>query len=127
MVPTAIPGTPTPTGTISATFTISDTPLPTGTAVIPAVLDRNIFRPGRGNPLQISFRALEDGRVTVRIFNIAGEKVITPFDAEIKAGLWFQAHWDGANDQGEPVGSGVYIISVQGAGIRSLKKVVLLK
>jgi hypothetical protein len=114
-------------GSFTSTPTPAGTPLPTGTAVIPAVLDQNVFRPGQGKPLQIAFRAEEDGRVSVRIFNVAGEKIVAPFEADIKKGLWFQAAWNGTNSDGQAVGAGVYIISIQGAGIRSLKKVVLLK
>jgi hypothetical protein len=117
----------THTPSISPTFTISDTPLPTATAEVPAVLDQNVFRPGRGRPLQINFKAPEAGRVRVKIYNVASELVRTPFDADVTAGLWFQAQWQGENDQGEKVAAGVYIVSVRGAGIQSLRKVVLMK
>ena len=74
----------------------------------------------------LSFRA-EPGRVTVKIFNVAGELVRTPFEAEVAAGLWFQAQWRGENDGGEKVAAGVYVVSVRGGGIQSLRKVILLK
>jgi flagellar hook assembly protein FlgD len=80
-----------------------------------------------GQPLHISIKAPTNGRVWVHVFNIAGEKVRSPFEAEVVAGVTVDALWDGRNDQGELCGSGVYLVSVQGAGIRSLKKVVLLK
>jgi flagellar hook assembly protein FlgD len=91
------------------------------------VLDRNVFRPNLGTPLAISFKAPEDGYVTVRIFDVAGENVREPYQANVAAGTWIQAHWDGTNDAGEKVAAGIYVISVKGAGLRSLKKVVLLK
>jgi hypothetical protein len=46
---------------------------------------------------------------------------------EVKAGISFMAAWDGSNPNGEKVASGVYFISLQGAGIRQIRKVVLLK
>jgi hypothetical protein len=119
--------TPGPSGTFTPTWTITDTPLPTQTAVVPAVLDQNIFRPGKGKPLTISMKADEPGRVTVRVFNLAGELVRPVFDADVLAGLWFQASWDGKNGSDETVASGVYFISVKGAGIRVIRKVVVLK
>lgn len=94
---------------------------------MPAVLDQNVFRPGHGRPLQVNFKAPEAGRVTVKIYNVAGELVRKPFDADVSAGLWFQALWRGENDEGEMVAAGVYVVSVRGAGIESLRKVVLLK
>jgi hypothetical protein len=121
--------TPTngPSPTITFTWSITDTPLPTGTAVVPAVLNQNIFRPGRGVPLDIAFRATQDGHVTVRVFNLAGEKVREPFTADIPAGQWEHCPWDGRNALGESVGAGVYLVSIQGAGINKIMKVVLLR
>jgi hypothetical protein len=119
--------TQTSTGTISPTWTVSDTPQPSATAVVPLVLDRNIFRPESGLPLAINFKPESAGRVTVRIFNVAGESVRMPFQGDVAAGAWIQANWDGSNDFGEKVAAGIYVISVKGGGIKSLKKVVLLK
>jgi flagellar hook assembly protein FlgD len=113
---------------MTPTWTISDTPLPTGTAQVPMVLDRNIFRPNQGGaPMAINFKPPQDGHVTVRIFDLEGERVRQPFEADVAAGAWIQAHWDGTNDQGQKAAAGIYFISVQGAGIHSLKKVILLK
>jgi hypothetical protein len=95
--------------------------------VVPAVLDRNVFRPLTGRPLAISFKAPGDGFVTVRVFNVYGEKVREPYAQTLRAGQWVQATWDGRNAEGQGVGAGIYIVSVQGAGLRSLLKVVLIK
>jgi len=128
-----VTATAAPTSTLQTTVagtpsTPEPSPLPTGTAVAPMVLDRNIFRPGKGGPpMAINFKPPQDGHVTVRIFNLAGENVRKPYEADVAAGAWIQAHWDGTNAQGERVAAGMYFISVQGAGIHSLKKVILLK
>jgi hypothetical protein len=95
--------------------------------VVPAVLDRNIFRPGSGRPLQISWRPVESGKVSVKVFNLAGELVRPVFEADVQAGLWFQASWDGLNLDGQKVASGIYLVSVKGGGIQSIRKVVVLK
>lgn len=112
---------------MTTTYTITMTPLPTGTPEAPAVLNRNIWRPALGQPLRIGIKAPVGGRVTVRVFNVAGEKVRDAFEADAPAGVTIEALWDGKNAVGEPVGAGVYIVSVQGGGISSLKKVVLMK
>ena len=91
------------------------------------MLDRNVFKPGQGGTLVISFKADVDGMVTVKVFNLAGELIEPVFNAPVQAGLWFQAQWDGKNQYDETVASGVYFISVQGAGIRSIRKVIVLK
>jgi hypothetical protein len=118
---------PTQSPTVTPTWTISDTPLPTHTAVVPAVLDHNVFRPGKDAPLDIAFKAPQASRVTVRVFNLAGEKVRSPFAADVAAGQWVHCPWDGRNEAGESVGSGVYFVSVQGAGFNRVMKVVLIR
>jgi hypothetical protein len=65
--------------------------------------------------------------VTVKVYNLAGQMVMPVFESSVPAGLWFQANWDGRNEVGSLVSSGIYFISVRGAGIRTVKKVVLLK
>jgi hypothetical protein len=101
--------------------------LPTGTAVVPAVLGSNIFRPSEGKPLPISFKPFTDGHCTVRVFNLSGERVREPFSADVQGGNWIVTAWDGKNESSEGAGAGVYIVSIQGAGIKQLLKVVLLK
>ena len=117
----------TSTGTISPTWTLSDTPLPTSTPEVPAVLNQNIFRPGKGSPLHIGIKAPENGHVTVHVFNLAGEQVRRPFEADVPAGVTVDAIWNGDNEDGQACANGVYLVSVKGAGIRRMLKVVLLK
>lgn len=89
--------------------------------------DRNVFKPELGGAVNLSFRAPEAGRVTVKVYNLAGELVRPVFDSEVRAGLWFQANWNGRNDAQEVVASGVYFISVRGAGIKTIRRVIVLK
>jgi hypothetical protein len=121
------PPTATPPPTPAYTHTTTLTPAPTFTAEVPAVTDRNVFRPTQGGKLQISFKAPQDGKVSVKVYNLAGQMVMPVFEAQVQAGLWFQANWDGKNEVGSTVSSGIYFISIRGAGIRSVKKVILLK
>jgi len=120
-------GTITPTASISPTYSITDTPTITATAVAPAVADTNVFRPGQGGKVTFSFRAPQPGRVKLRVYNLGAELVRSPFEADVPAGIWIQAVWDGRNDAGELAGSGVYFVIVRGAGLRASLKVVLLK
>jgi hypothetical protein len=115
------------TRTITPTYSITLTPLPTVTAQAPAVLSVNVFHPVFGRPLLIGFRPPQAGHVTVRIYNLAGERMEKAFDSDVAAGAWIQATWSGANGGGEPVASGLYFVSIQGAGLRSVLKVILVK
>jgi flagellar hook assembly protein FlgD len=115
------------TPSISPSFSQSPTLAPSATAEVPVVTNKNFFNPGNGEVLTINLKAVKDGAVNVRVYNVAGELVRLPFDAYAPAGRWFQATWDGKNDQGEAVASGVYFISVRGAGVKGIKKVIVLK
>jgi hypothetical protein len=87
----------------------------------------NVFRPERGDRLDIGFKANADERVTVRIFNVAGESVRRVAEMEVKAGVLYALKWDGRNDDGQWGAAGVYIVSVYGPNTRILKKVIILK
>jgi hypothetical protein len=113
--------------TVTQTYTETQTPLPTPTPNVPTVLDRNFFNPAQGGVLRIGIKPPEDGQVAVRIYNIAGTLVRPLLQLDLDAGITFQATWDGRNASGEMVSSGVYFVSVQGAGIRSIRKVIVLK
>ena len=117
----------TQTETITPTFSDTLTPAPTATQVAPAVLSTNIFRPDLGAPLQIWVKPAQTGRVWVRIYDLAGELVQPLFEGEAQAGISFAQAWNGLNAEGQKVGSGVYFVSVKGAGIRTIKKVIVLK
>jgi len=94
---------------------------------VPVVTDKNVFKPEQGGKVTVALKSEQDGHVTVRVFNLAGELVMPLFEADVLAGLWFQATWDGKNREAETVASGVYFISVRGAGIKQIRKVVVLK
>ncbi|HXC63996.1 MAG TPA: hypothetical protein VNZ67_06535 [bacterium] len=42
-------------------------------------------------------------------------------------GAWGQALWDGRDDQGKPVASGLFVVSVTGGGIQRQLKVAVLR
>ena len=77
--------------------------------------------------MTVSFRAPGNGAVQVKLYNILGEMVRPLFDGDVQAGLWYQAVWDGKNDAAEITASGVYFVSVKGAGIKSVRRVILIK
>jgi hypothetical protein len=103
------------------------TPQPSVTALVPAVLDRNIFRPRSGQPLLIAVRPYLNGHVTVRIYDLMGERVRVLQDGDLTAAQWNQLPWDGKNEQGEAVASGLYFVSIQAPGFKVVRKVLVLR
>jgi len=75
----------------------------------------------------ISFSLPSDGDVTICIYNSKGQKVKELVNNSYKSGN-HEAIWNGVNDSGKDVGSGVYLyrISVNGK-VEGVKKCMLLK
>ena len=66
------------------------------------------------------------GRVLVRIFDVSGRLVRTLVDESQPAGQR-SVVWDGLDDEGRPLASGVYLARLSAAGVESEGKMVLLK
>jgi len=69
--------------------------------------------------------------VTIRIFNIRGN-VVRELDLGFKsAGLYLDRdsaiHWDGRNDAGEQVSSGVYFYSISAGEFSAVRKLTIRK
>ena len=96
------------------------------TPPIPNSLAQN--SPNPFNPsTSIRYSVSEFGSVKIRIYNAGGALVRTLVDAPHGAGA-YTARWDGTDDSGRRVGSGVYFYQIESAsGFRDSKKLVLLK
>jgi len=69
--------------------------------------------------------------VTISIYNLSGQKVRTLTLGRQPAGDYLTrdqaAYWDGTNDNGEPVASGVYLYELRAGAYREGRKMVLMK
>ncbi len=74
----------------------------------------------------ISYQIPEAGRVSLRIYNMLGQLVRTLVDREVVAGK-HSIVWDGRNERGEFVATGVYLYRMEVAGVVRTKKLVLAK
>jgi hypothetical protein len=87
--------------------------------------------PARPNPFNprtvISFELARTGPVTLDVYSARGERVRRLVDGERSAGAVHQVAWDGRDDAGVGVGSGVYYCRLAAAGKVRLQKLVLLK
>lgn len=62
----------------------------------------------------------------LRIFSLSGELVQTLVDGELAAGV-YRLVWEGRNQKGEVVPSGVYYGVMQAGGIRQTRKIALMR
>ncbi|NIR52986.1 T9SS type A sorting domain-containing protein [candidate division KSB1 bacterium] len=80
----------------------------------------------------IEYQLPHDGKVTLEIFSILGQKVRTLVDENKSAG-YYRLIWDGTNDAGQRLASGVYLYRIQvghpstGAGPRFVQTRKFLK
>jgi len=83
--------------------------------------------PNPFNPsTNIGFAMPVAGMAKIEVFNILGERIATPLNGAVDAGL-HTVVWDGRNDSGEPVASGVYFYRFSADNYTEAKKMMLLK
>jgi hypothetical protein len=65
-------------------------------------------------------------RVSLRIFDTSGRLVRSLLDQEVPAGINAQV-WDGNDDQGRPVASGIYVAEFRSPGRAESRKMALVR
>ena len=90
-----------------------------------SMLEQNF--PNPFNPTTvIRFAAAEPGKVRLVVYDVTGRPVKVLLDEMRDAGR-YQARWDGRDDSGVAVASGVYLYSLETPGYGENKKMVLLR
>jgi flagellar hook assembly protein FlgD len=74
----------------------------------------------------ISYSVPASGEVSLSIFNTLGQKVRTLVDGGTAAGT-YKATWDGRNDYGQLMSSGIYYYTLKSANTAITKRMVFLK
>ncbi|MDQ7027959.1 MAG: FlgD immunoglobulin-like domain containing protein, partial [Anaerolineae bacterium] len=82
----------------------------------------NPFNPQTNIPFSVD-KAQE---IKLTIYNISGQLVRTLVNARFAKGN-FEAVWNGKDNQGQSVSSGIYFSRLQGEGTSSMKQLILLK
>ena len=87
----------------------------------------NPFNPETWIPYQLAM----DAKITIRIYNTEGRIVRTIFSGHQVSGYYLTrnraAYWDGKNELGEQVASGVYIYELATPTFKETKRLVILK
>jgi flagellar hook assembly protein FlgD len=60
------------------------------------------------------------------VYSPGGQLVRTLVDAYVSAGDW-EVPWDGTDDAGTPLASGVYLYRLRAGGLTQSRKMILLK
>lgn len=114
--------TATVTPTITATVTVTTTVEP---PLVVVSLNHNRFNPLAGETVAVTGLRMDHGQVTVTVYNAAGTLVRKVADRVDAANHAF--FWDGKNEQGQVVASGVYLVMVTGNRLHKRFRIVVLK
>ena len=93
-----------------------------GSAAVSAFASPNPFNP----ETKVSYSLKNSGNTTVRIFSLDGRLVRTLHDGFATSGT-HEVRWNGRDDSGRSVTTGVYFLSVKSAGTKAVSKLHLLK
>ncbi|HEU4928422.1 MAG TPA: T9SS type A sorting domain-containing protein [Candidatus Krumholzibacteria bacterium] len=101
--PTPVEGAPTPSAELSQNYP-------------------NPFNPSTRIPFSLG----QAGPVLLRIFDVRGAHVVTVFDGSLNQGR-HSLEWNGRDNHGQPVASGMYLYTLTTAGQTLSRKMVVLK
>jgi hypothetical protein len=88
-------------------------------------LDQNYPNPFNAGT-NIQFTTIADGRVTLDVYNVLGQKVRNLVDQQMSSGT-HEADWDGRDGNGNVLSTGVYFYRIQARGFTSTRKMVMIK
>jgi len=108
---------------LSVTTNVSDLSV----KALPTVYALSQNYPNPFNPTTtIDYSIPKSGNVEIAIFNIAGQKVRTLVSQKQDAGF-YKVVWDGHNDTGESVASGLYFYRLVSGSFSNIEKMTLVK
>ena len=90
-------------------------------------LDHNAFNPSQGQTLRIIAGSSAGGRIGIHVYNSAGELVRTLLDLGAPYTKAFDLSWDGRNDAGNPVSSGIYILRYTSPAMTRSRRVAVIR
>ncbi|HAM35719.1 MAG TPA: hypothetical protein DEB40_14165 [Elusimicrobia bacterium] len=89
-------------------------------------LTDNLMRPRLGTRARIDAMTFKSGRMTIRLYTLAGKPVATLLDQDVPEGTT-TVFWDGKTGLGNTVASGVYLLHTVGEKLNSKDKIVVVK
>ena len=119
---TTAPGQPT--AELAGPIVVGPTVVPPGAQEVKVY--HSVFKPGQDEKTSISFNTTIAATVTITVYNNVGRKVRELYRGTSTSGINF-IQWDGRDEGGSKVSSGVYTIKIEGGGISQSKRVVVVR
>ncbi len=99
-------------------------PLPAAFALLPNY--PNPFNSGTVLPFRLPLSMAPDAVFSLQVYNLVGQPVRTLLEGPVQPG-YGEAVWDGRDERGKAVPSGVYLYRLEGDGTRLSRKLLLLR
>jgi len=99
-----------------------DVPPGSGTASPLLKVTPNPFNP----TTTIRFEVPKAGSIVLAVYDVSGRRVVSLASGHHRAGV-YKTTWDGTNDRGQVVGSGVYFVRLVSRNFNATSKTILLK
>jgi len=100
----------------------------TGTDSIPSGFRLSQNYPNPFNPeTEIRFQSPKTTQVVMKIYNVNGQEIRSLLDKRLFAAGTYAVRWDGKDDHGHPVSSGVYFYQLKADEFSEVKKMSLLR
>jgi flagellar hook assembly protein FlgD len=81
---------------------------------------------GNNTTARIRYDVQSPGDLTIKIYTVVGTLVRTVFDGTVLAGKG-TVGWDGTNENGDKVASGIYYVRAEGAGLDKVDKIAVVR
>ncbi|MBD3169061.1 MAG: T9SS type A sorting domain-containing protein [candidate division Zixibacteria bacterium] len=112
---------------INATVSPTSVDDPKDDEILPAQVSISQNYPNPFNPsTTIDYTLPSASKVNIEVFNLVGQKVKTLVDANVQSGV-HSVTWDGTNDNGSKVSSGVYFYRLSADDETIVKRMTLMK
>ena len=112
---------------LDGTELLGSATLKTSNLLVPRTFALYPNRPNPFNPVTtIDFDVAAPVYASIRVYDVAGRLIRTLWDQSTAEG-YYSVKWDGVNNNGSPVASGVYFYQLRAGSFVSTRKLVLLK
>lgn len=105
-------------------------PYPAGMEIserqVPTITELQIFPNPFNSNVTFNFALAQDYYASIRIYDLRGGQIVSLAAEDLSRGE-HAFHWDGTDQDGQTVDSGLYLVVLQTPGYRSLKKITLLR
>jgi len=86
----------------------------------------NVINPARGESATIMVEIEEPGHIRIVLYDMKGKKIREVADEEKEPDI-YKYYWDGKDDSGNVVGSGLYFVRIRAGSYKKTNKIVVIK